>query len=541
MSQPRFEIGLACAGAVSAGAYTAGVVSFLFDALNAFYEKKKQNAPDAIPHEVKLKAMSGSSAGGMCTALTAISICDGNVDKFKRSWVDMIDMKPLLNDDDLKKSTADLKSVLNCRIIDEIASKAINIDANSNHWPDYVDDSLDLMLTVTNLNGITYEVRMDSMQGSYFVKNHADYLHFKLCKPGSVPASQEPDIKYLDATSASALDNWDLLKTGAKATGAFPLALESRIISRKNNEYLNRKLSGMQKTSVYHDNVKPVFTNPGDGADYLYVDGGMTNNEPFELVHEVLLKTNDRKHNPRDGATADAAIIMVDPFPDFSNEFAYQTLGQDIESLFGSLITSLRQQSKFKLDELLMAMDENIFSRFLIAPSRSKFPPEVKRVMKNMSHVAGGAMDAFGGFIDRNFRNHDYLLGRRNCQQFLRQHFILEITNDLFKEWSADLKNKHKITIDGKDYLPIVPLVTDELKAQIEEPTWPKTTQQNLDEIEQLICTRAEGMIEHFLEVNDMVKVIEVVINLFKKKAAKKISDKAMKKISGELKEMGLI
>ena len=33
----------------------------------------------------------------------------------------------------------------------------------------------------------------------------------------------------------------------------------------------------------------------------------------------------------------------------------------------------------------------------------------------------------FGGFLDRRFRVHDYVLGRMNCQQFLRRSFSLPL------------------------------------------------------------------------------------------------------------------
>src|SRR5215470_3582017 len=58
-----FEIGLAMAGAVSAGAYSSGVLDFLFQALDA-WEQEKRADPDSVPnHNVCIKVITGASAG----------------------------------------------------------------------------------------------------------------------------------------------------------------------------------------------------------------------------------------------------------------------------------------------------------------------------------------------------------------------------------------------------------------------------------------------------------------------------------------------
>src|SRR4051795_1965562 len=77
--RPTFEIGLVMAGAISAGAYTAGVIDFLIEALDE-WEKAKEfarqhpdnpKARECPMHEVKIKVLTGSSAGGMTAGLAA--------------------------------------------------------------------------------------------------------------------------------------------------------------------------------------------------------------------------------------------------------------------------------------------------------------------------------------------------------------------------------------------------------------------------------------------------------------------------------------
>src|SRR5215469_5257983 len=79
MAEP-FRIGINMAGAVSAGAYTAGVLDFLVEALDAWYaerEKWKDKDPSTWPipsHDVSLEVLSGASAGGMCAAISAVAL-----------------------------------------------------------------------------------------------------------------------------------------------------------------------------------------------------------------------------------------------------------------------------------------------------------------------------------------------------------------------------------------------------------------------------------------------------------------------------------
>ena len=62
MSEEPFEIGLVMAGAVSAGAYTAGVIDFLIEALDEWQRLKDTNAPAAPKHAVQLKVFVGRSS-----------------------------------------------------------------------------------------------------------------------------------------------------------------------------------------------------------------------------------------------------------------------------------------------------------------------------------------------------------------------------------------------------------------------------------------------------------------------------------------------
>ena len=78
-----FHLGITMAGAVSAGAYTAGFMDYVLEALNAWEEAKEKHKDDPnspIPnHDVMIDAIGGASAGGMVSMITSLALCAGNI------------------------------------------------------------------------------------------------------------------------------------------------------------------------------------------------------------------------------------------------------------------------------------------------------------------------------------------------------------------------------------------------------------------------------------------------------------------------------
>jgi hypothetical protein len=110
------------------------------------------------------------------------------------------------------------------------------------------------------------------------------------------------------------------------------------------------------------------------------------------------------------------------------------------------------------MEDIELAKNDDVYSRFLIVPTRTD------RLGK--SSIASATLGGFGGFFDRSFRVHDFELGRRNCQKFLRTHFGIPVSaiedNEVFKgKWSKEAIKRFgfkKEVNDKIDYfIPIIP------------------------------------------------------------------------------------
>lgn len=497
MKQNTFEIGLVMAGAVSAGAYSAGVMDFLIEALETWYAAKARGEP--VPgHDVSIKVLSGASAGSMVAAIGAAALCADRYTPVNAppldpgqltgnplfdSWVQRIDVRHLLGTCDLDGAGSRLKSLLDSTILDQIAHDALQFTAGKQR--PYVADELHLLLTVTNLRGVTYNLpsRGEFRDGHDF-RIHGDHMHFVL-RDGAAPNDYRQGIHYLSRRRAADDDNWAVLGQAALASGAFPVGLAPRTLShffthQSEDPYYQRSWDVPRETStnqaghccVCHEkqHLAPRWRRatddapyPGDGRyDFVCIDGGALNNEPLELARRQL--AGNECQNPREPEKANRATIMVDPFPDRMEDRPGK---DDLLSAIVGLFAAFKNQARFPKEDIALAQNPDTFSRFMIAP--------VRRTAGGAGHpIASGTLGAFGGFLSQRMRRHDFLLGRKNCRDFLLKHFTLSEHNPLFKDansqslWSEAMlaayardKEGGPYTGSGARYLPIVPVLSD--------------------------------------------------------------------------------
>ena len=241
----------------------------------------------------------------------------------------------------------------------------------------------------------------------------------------------------LDPSSPGAAGGWDILQTAAMATGAFPVFLAPRILERKLREYS----PPMWESVISEATGTPPPIPPNFPADLkdpmrtLNVDGGLTNNDPFNYAHDYLNSLHPFSANARDSAlNADRAVINIAPFPTtdkFDSGFVAEEQSGVLSAL-PRLFSSLVSQSRFFGESLDRIMNGTTFNRFVVAPS----DPELlaKGASEKTPALQCAALGAFGGFFERKFRAHDYVLGRRNCQKFLSDYFVLPQDNIVMKQ-----------------------------------------------------------------------------------------------------------
>ncbi len=483
MDDKSFRIGLCMAGAVSAGAYTAGVMDYLLEALE---EWERQRGMPGIPaHKVLIPVIGGASAGGMTAVVTASSLNEERQsvpvpsqrdllkehpeNKFYNTWVDLLgeDMfSKMLETSDIEKGN--IISLLNSRFIDEIAHKITRHPAGQlKEIPSFFEKPLKIFTTLSNLEGFDYNIDFNPAEKreKYIMTVHNDYACFGLYENDIQKDKVPPGWMPLNFTDRN---NVETAKKAAMATGAFPFGLEPRILNRNGDDVRNIKW------------LKKYFVNgPEKPQEYktLNVDGGMINNEPFEKVRSLLDDITQKEFTNTLGAkelnkiniehsTFVNTVLMIDPFPSKPKKdrepFNYD---KSLFSVLGKLFTAVTNQMKVKAEDYMLAMEDTHASQYLITPVRHFKDAEGKteEVSGDMA-IACGTLGGFGGFISKEFRVHDYYLGRFNCEIFLRDYFTVPEKaieeNEIFRKGYEGIDKARFKSAKSNSY-QIIPIFTE--------------------------------------------------------------------------------
>src|SRR5215471_10190087 len=160
-----FELALVLGGTVSAGAYTAGAVDFLIEALDAWTQLRDHGDAAAPQHKFILRVITGTSGGGVIAAIAARAM-NFDFDPIARGtpvgagptgnpfydiWIKTLTLDRFLDTGDIRK---DLESLLNGAAIDTGAQHIIEFTGKGTKARSWVAAPLSLILTLTNLRGI---------------------------------------------------------------------------------------------------------------------------------------------------------------------------------------------------------------------------------------------------------------------------------------------------------------------------------------------------------------------------------------------------
>ncbi len=510
---PPFRIGLCMAGAVSAGAYTAGAVDYLVEALDDWALRRARGDADVPTHRVEVPVIGGASAGGMTGVLLAAHL-DRDFAPVHRppadqaqplpnnplyhTWVDMLgdDMLGLLlAPDDI--SASQFESLLNARFIDTLADRAFAPYDGLQTVRRYFPPDLKLFVTLSNLEGMEYDVsfQADAPQPSpYLATSHRDYACFRL-------ATSEGDYRqdgWIPLNFRTGL-HADLARQAALATGAFPLGLAARALVRP-GRYLNDL-----------DWFKHITRQPGRQFRPQYgtvqVDGGMIDNEPFERVRQVLNADlpHDRAELQQHPDHVESTVLLIDPLPrepSGSPDADALPGSTALTSVLGGAFNALLNQARIKGETVANALRPDHAGQYLIAPVRYADGVPVR----GAKALASGALDGFSGFFSKEFRMHDYFLGRANCEKFLRDHFTVpaDTANPIFAQGYAAVADKSRFYARGgpERRLPIVPLFSPRtagpyLPTFSNGQTWPTLAERKVLTYRGAIRQRAERALRY--------------------------------------------
>ncbi len=576
--EDTFYLGLTMAGAVSAGAYTGGVLDYLFEVLDKWERAKTGEleipgiAPNDIPkHKVVIDAIGGTSAGGMTTAMAALygikgdinPVTDAEADKpgglknnlLYDSWVNLDDddkgltLEKGLSKDDIV-SEQKILSLLNSTFIDNIAEKAFSLegppDTNpADKLPSFISPDVEMLITHTMLQGIPLAVNF-AHKGSALAQppSHATYehllfSHFKLNKGEVVNPDQYIWLNPFDPKAK------EHLKKAAKATGAFPVGLKFREFSNEDfsPEYLKNMIGRIieKNMGVAEPEIKKEIIwdeKTLNNYNSVTVDGGALNNEPYSEVMSIL------KHRYGDATGTYSSpggsdipfqkygMIMIDPFPDFYHLQGDYEKATDLVGVAPGIIGSLWDQAKVKRHELIEQFRNKAY-RGVIFPV--KYKPG-KDSGKYRYPLACGALEAFSGFIDVNYRHHDFFLGRNNARNFLRaflsvpydpdNHIVHPLHTDEY--WTEEMRQRFMIRLNvtekddegnetrvEKQFLPLVPdvnLLLEQAENPDREPLYwiseysvpdkPQVSEASIQELKDSIYLRASTMVSLMLKLD---------------------------------------
>jgi hypothetical protein len=484
----QFRLGLCLAGAVSGGAYTAGALDFIVEALDAWEKARQTGDALAPPHRTVLHSVASASSGSLTTAALAAVLryafppvhADTPDDQAARnplfdSWVNMTDISDLLATRDASRHG--FVSLLDATRLDEASCKAVGagdgLPVLDRPW---LADPVRLNFTVSNLRGVPLVMQNTAPPLVPQITLQADVLRFALyARASEPPAGGFPDERALvyPLRPGDKRVLWKAFSQAALASAAFPAALPVRTVARPLADYdrIDFPLPGGGGTGRF----APPWAEPGQATPGTFTfagaDGGVFDNDPVDLVRADLNGRRVDAHNERDGRRSSAAVLMIHALLHRPEPAQAPKPGADrwsLPELALGFARAVWNQSQISPAQIALALEPDVYSRFLIAPTRSGAPNS-----QSATQIAGGSLGGFGGYLSRTFRLHDYQLGRRNAQQFLAEQLTLKPDNPLFDHWTA--AQRRHFTLNAAGELPIIPLLGRLDPRQHPEPLpdWP--------------------------------------------------------------------
>jgi patatin-related protein len=265
-AQQHTEVRVAVAfnGGVALAVYESGVAVELFELSRGYspaYQKLRSHTG-----EIVVDVISGASAGGLNGAVLANTLINGgNIKRLIPLWMDLGDFGELLQ----PWWQCRPKSILNGDFFLEQLKSALATSQRAASEQEY----LDLFITATSLDGLV--VPVETWDGRFNTLSFRQIVQFRYRKDG-------PN----DFDGDKACDN---LACAARASASFPIAFAPV-------------------------RLDPGKFNPGQmvfaaGGPADYIDGGVLDNRPIELVLDAIARRHARRRVKRH-------LFYVEPDPE---------------------------------------------------------------------------------------------------------------------------------------------------------------------------------------------------------------------------------
>ena len=417
---PR-KLAIVISGAVSLGSYEAGVMYEVLEAIALHNESVGADHPE----RVEIDVITGASAGAMTAAILSRQLYYGGKalripyhgNPLFNAWVQNVSIDQLLS----VHTDEHRYSLLSSAVIDEIGRQSIPDEPGLAMDPHpAAAQTLQVGFAMSNLNGYKQEIPGSGGNESFAYSRYKDQFVCRLQRrPPELDQHDSPTSKPGMAIHLTELEpqlrgrkvvwepihntcRWGILREMALSSGAFPFAFRARRIVR----------SGGSKNSMMSTRDSSIKSTSGDklhGGDYLYTDGGVFENEPVGMAAN-LTEILDAGH-----ADADRSYLFVAPGKRTIDADPFFNKEDDLVAMATGLVSAIFGQSRFQ-----QWVSEGLTGKLLT-------------VTATEASLIGDTFSAFAGFLEYDFRAHDYNIGRRNARQKLRDgafdHLIKDYTS----------------------------------------------------------------------------------------------------------------
>jgi len=163
-------------GGVSLGTYIAGALTEIFWAL----QNQAQRGRTGNVAPVRIEVLSGASAGAISAALfaRALTTAPAAIADLHRIWVREISIESLLG---AEEEGYDPRALLSAREIDRLAAETFYRPADYREWQPFCTSPLRIGITLSNLGGVRFRLDYANEIDTYFsTRIHADHITFEL-------------------------------------------------------------------------------------------------------------------------------------------------------------------------------------------------------------------------------------------------------------------------------------------------------------------------------------------------------------------------